>query len=101
MLITLNELGKFLYKMINEFMAFLNKKWQKYVLKYWCFKSAPKKPPPKPSLRKKYSNPSEARHVSQKWKIYSKKKRKFIRHKRKLNENTRISSRIKDLHKKK
>lgn len=28
MLITLNELGKFLYKTINEFMAMLNKRWK-------------------------------------------------------------------------
>uniref|UniRef100_A0A914MK70 Potassium channel domain-containing protein n=1 Tax=Meloidogyne incognita TaxID=6306 RepID=A0A914MK70_MELIC len=45
MLITLNELGKFLYKTINELMACLDKNWQKYFLNNIrrCLNCAPKK----------------------------------------------------------
>ncbi|CAK5123486.1 unnamed protein product [Meloidogyne enterolobii] len=45
MLITLNELGKFLYKTINELMACLDKNWQKYFLNNirLCLNCAPKK----------------------------------------------------------
>jgi len=61
MLITLNELGKFLYKSINEFMAFLNSKWQQYFVKYLCcnyFKPKQKKLPSR-SVRRTFSSPTD------------------------------------------
>uniref|UniRef100_A0A1I8B9W9 Ion_trans_2 domain-containing protein n=1 Tax=Meloidogyne hapla TaxID=6305 RepID=A0A1I8B9W9_MELHA len=68
MLITLNELGKFLYKTINELMAFLDKNWHKYFLNYirLCFNCAPSKKSSLQSRRSKIIDTKQSLRSAQK-----------------------------------